>query len=184
MAHLMSEREEETARPALHDWIVRVAGEDVPLRLQGVRFSGASQLKDNPVLFTDADGAVVFQASREAVAYVRRDDAALTVCPYCPADPGVVTNTEPFWLGTPSNAVVDESAPQPCQPSREGGMCGCGEPDDGPAVRLPADMANPGYVRYHLVTDEWAEAFPGLEYRLQSPGDQFVMFRLTPPDGA
>ena len=56
-------------------------------------------------------------------------------------------------------------------------------PDRGPAISLPADMANPGYLWQQRVSDEWAETFPGLECRLQSAGECIVMFRLTPPDG-
>lgn len=51
-----------------------------------------------------------------------------------------------------------------------------------PAISLPADMASPGHVLYQRVSDEWAEVLPGLQCRLQSPGDMLIMYRATPQE--
>lgn len=75
-------------------------------------------------------------------------------------------------------------------------MCGCDEPDDGDPVRnalvirLPGEMASPGYQWVIRVVREWAEIFPGLQAKLESLGGgpltgsgATITFRLTPGGG-
>jgi hypothetical protein len=53
-------------------------------------------------------------------------------------------------LPVPREGAFDHSPmfSGPCQPSREGGMCGCGEPDDGKTLFVPArDGLTPNEVR-------------------------------------
>jgi hypothetical protein len=75
----------------------------------------------------------------------------------------------------------------PCAPSREGGMCGCDEPDEAPTLTLPAEMANPAYRRMLMVDRDWREPFPGMQARLGSYSETerraLIQFRLTPADG-
>lgn len=89
--------------------------------------------------------------------------------------------TWPQWLDRPA------ATPAPCQPSREGGMCGCGEPDGAPVLALPKYMAEQGCMHIMRIGGEWTEVFPGLEGMLSAApdGDGMLIarFRLTPRDG-
>jgi hypothetical protein len=51
-------------------------------------------------------------------------------------------------------------------------------------LNLPPEMADPRYSRIIRATEEWAEAIPGLQCRLSSPGEQIIYFRLTPAEDA
>jgi hypothetical protein len=77
-----------------------------------------------------------------------------------------------------------------CAPPREGGMCGCAEPDAGPGVpslALPPYMGEKDAVQISRIGPAWREVFPGLQAeRIGLAGDSgevVVHFRLTPPDG-
>ena len=79
---------------------------------------------------------------------------------------------------------------RPCPPSREGGTCGCDEPDDSGrrTIVMPAPMGTGVTVSLEVRRD-WVTLFPGLQGRLGSFGgvNDFayasIEFRLTPPDG-
>lgn len=47
-------------------------------------------------------------------------------------------------------------------------------------IKTPDEMTDPRYNRIIRATEEWAEAIPGLQCRLSSPGEQIIYFRLTP----
>ena len=49
-------------------------------------------------------------------------------------------------------------------------------------MRLPDEMADPGYNRLARATGEWADVVPGFQCRLSAPGEQIVYFRLAPAD--
>ena len=49
---------------------------------------------------------------------------------------------------------------------------------------VPAEALNPGSTRILRATDEWAEAYPGVQCRLRTPGEQSVEFRLVQPEAA
>jgi hypothetical protein len=103
-------------------------------------------------------------------------------CPRCP---------EPFRLFPVhiEGMSCDPPCMTACKPSSEGGLCGCGEPDDRPAptLILPAEMADPNYRRMLMADRDWREPFPGMQARLGSYSETerkaLVEFRLTPADG-
>ena len=100
------------------------------------------------------------------------------------------------WDGEEWAVYTDMPEVQACAPSREGGMCGCGEPDEKPApdcarvlLRLPDEMNSPHYQRIARIGREWIEVLPGLQACVPGPdlalGGWAVtaLFRLTPAGG-
>jgi hypothetical protein len=89
--------------------------------------------------------------------------------------------------------VLAPGAFQSCSQPREGGMCGCGEPEDSDdkrlTLRLPPYMTLSGAVQIARISGQWSEVFPGLQCqvrRLANPGEPEgadLEFRLTPPEG-
>lgn len=101
---------------------------------------------------------------------------------------------------TPPRHPMCKCARTPCGPSREGGMCGCDEPDDDPlcascprprsqhtdpasfrprgpekpnplTVKAPAHLiADPNGVRLVRLTGDWAEIFTGMQARFLDEG--------------
>jgi hypothetical protein len=107
----------------------------------------------------------------------------MTVCPYCPSSPPLVTMTTTGSIGVSTTADTAAATPEPAVAQAEGAL----------AVFLP-DYMRDGGVQCSPVTKAWREIFPGLEAKAgriettELNGSMIstvvdVHFRLTPDNG-